>query len=192
VTPDTQLPRFEVFEQERPGQPHRSAGSLPAPDIEMALLSARDLFVRRPACHSLWVAPASAIFSRTAEQLSSSLGAGFTPAKSVMIPQTFQVFSKSTQRQAETFVTHVGAVDASSAAEALALALDQFSGQPAFVWWIVPDTAILRSDPAEADSLFAPAAAKPYRSPNFYHVLTQIRAVRAESSALANSTEPEV
>ena len=175
---DTQFPRFEVFEQERPGQPHRSAGSLHAPDLEMALLNARDVFVRRPACHSLWVAPASAVYSRTAEELSGKVA----PTAPLGDPsQTFQVFTKPTQRQAETFVTHLGAVEARSPAEALSLARDRFTAQPVFVWWIVPDLAILRSDPAEAESLFAPAAAKPYRSPNYYHVLTQMRAVRAQA-----------
>jgi ring-1,2-phenylacetyl-CoA epoxidase subunit PaaB len=180
----------------------------------MALLNARDVFVRRPACHSLWVAPAAAIYSRTAEELAASqsdnrippesasaehipagtevanpVAAGFTPAQPAGESQTYQVFNKPTQRQAETFVTHVGAVEARSPAEALALALERFAEPPAFVWWVVPDSAILRSDPAEAESLFAPAAAKPYRSPNFYHTLTQMRAVRAETEASA--TPPE-
>jgi ring-1,2-phenylacetyl-CoA epoxidase subunit PaaB len=180
VTPDTQLPRFEVFEQERPGQPHRSAGSVHAPDLEMALLNARDVFVRRPACDSLWIAPASAIYSRTAEELDTKIA---PTAPLGEPPQTYHVFAKPTQRQAETFVTHIGAVEARSPAEALSLARGQFAAQPAFVWWIVPDLAILRSDPAEAESLFAPAADKPYRSPNFYHTLTQMRAVRAEAAA---------
>ncbi len=178
MTLDSQLPRFEVFEQERPGQPHRSAGSLHAADLEMALLNARDVFVRRPACHSLWVAPAGAIYSRTAEELSEKV----IPTAPLGDPaQTYQVFIKPTQRQAETFVTHVGAVEAHSPAEALSLAIGQFSSQPVFVWWIVPDLALLRSDPGDAASLFAPAADKPYRSPNFYHTLTQMRAVRAEA-----------
>jgi ring-1,2-phenylacetyl-CoA epoxidase subunit PaaB len=91
------------------------------------------------------------------------------------------VFTKPSQRQTETFVSHVGTLQASSPHAALRLALSRFTEQPVFVWWVVPDSAILRSDPADAPTLFEPATAKPYRSPNYYHVLTQMRAVRAES-----------
>jgi ring-1,2-phenylacetyl-CoA epoxidase subunit PaaB len=186
---DTQWPRYEVFEQEQPGQPHRNAGAVHAPDPEMALLNARDVFVRRPYCHSLWVAPANAIYTRTAEELAAGAEDSAPEVASPARPQTYQVFQKLTQRQAETFVSHAGSVEASSAAEALRLARERFGRQAVFVWWIVPDSAIVRSDPAEADSLFAPALDKPYRQPGYYHVLTQMRAVRADGSGEAPSPE---
>jgi ring-1,2-phenylacetyl-CoA epoxidase subunit PaaB len=178
---DTQWPRFEVFEQERAGQPHRNTGSVHAPDIEMALLNARDVFARRPACLSLWVTPARAIYSRTAEEL--SVQASVPPPNGPR--QTYQVFSKLTQRQAETFVNHLGAVEARSPEEALDVARGPFAEEAAYVWWVLPEAAILRSDPAQAEFLFAPAADKPYRQPNYYHVLTQMRDVRAEAEGPA-------
>ena len=66
---DSQWPRYEVFQQDREGRPHRNVGSVHAPDPEMAMQNARDVFVRRPACLSLWVVPAGAIFSKTAQEL---------------------------------------------------------------------------------------------------------------------------
>lgn len=173
---DTQWPRFEVFEQARPGQPHRSIGAVHAPDAEMALLNARDVFVRRPDCASLWVAPAAAIYSRTAEELAA--GAEL-PEAAEGPPQTYEVFQKRSQRQAETFVSHVGRVQAPSPAAALQLAVAQWGGGEAWVWWVAPTTALTRSAEDDAASMFAPALDKPYRSPNYYHVLTQMRAVRA-------------
>jgi len=187
---DTQWPRFEVFEQEQPGQPHRNAGAVHAPDPEMALLNARDVFVRRPHCHSLWVVPAGAIYSRTAEELAAGPQASEPEPASAAPIQTYQVFHKVSQRQAETFVTHVGAVDARAPAEALRLGRERFADHAAYVWWIVPDSAIVRSDPAEVNSLFAPALDKPYRQPGFYHVLTQMRAVRAADGTAAPESEP--
>jgi ring-1,2-phenylacetyl-CoA epoxidase subunit PaaB len=158
----------------------------------MALQNARDVFVRRPHCHSLWVAPASAIFTRTAEELAAGSADRTPEAGSTQHRQAYQVFHKLSQRQAETYVTHAGAVEAESPAEALRLAHAQFGGQAAYVWWIVPDSAIVRSDPGEADSLFAPALDKPYRQPGYYPVLTQMRAVRAQDGAApASSPEPE-
>jgi ring-1,2-phenylacetyl-CoA epoxidase subunit PaaB len=52
---------FEVFRQEEEGEPFRHAGSLLAPDNEMARLYARDLYGRRHESVRLWVVPRSAV-----------------------------------------------------------------------------------------------------------------------------------
>ncbi len=49
--------------------PHLNCGSIHAPDGEMALLNARDVFVRRPDCVSLWVAPAARVAEVTVDGL---------------------------------------------------------------------------------------------------------------------------
>ena len=92
---------------------------------------------------------------------------------------------KQSQRQAETYVVHAGAVEARSAQEALELARQRFGGRLAFVWWIVPEAAIVRSTPDEAASLFAPARDKPYRQPSYYRVLTQMRAIKSGDTGRA-------
>lgn len=69
---DTQWPRFEVFQHNRPDGPHWNIGSVHAPDAEMALMNARDVFVRRPTCYSLWVVPAEAIFAMTDQELNEN------------------------------------------------------------------------------------------------------------------------
>jgi ring-1,2-phenylacetyl-CoA epoxidase subunit PaaB len=176
---DTQWPRFEVFEQERPDGPHQNAGAVHAPDAEMALQNARDVFVRRPDCHSLWVAPASAICTRTAEELLADPGWLDAPAPDAAPVQTYQVFYKLTQRQGQNFVTHAGPVEARSPNEAVRLALARMAGSPVYVWWVVPEAAITRSDPAEAEVLFGPARDKAFRMPNFYHVRTLLREATA-------------
>lgn len=58
---DTQWPLWEVFVQEQQGAPHEHAGSLHAPDAEMALQNARDVYARRGRLLSIWVVPAAAI-----------------------------------------------------------------------------------------------------------------------------------
>lgn len=52
---DTQWETFEVFHQSKRGDPHEHAGSVHAPDPQMALQLARDQFARRLKCVSLWV-----------------------------------------------------------------------------------------------------------------------------------------
>jgi len=58
---DNQWPLWEVFVQTPDGEPHSHAGSLHAPDKEMALQNARDVYSRRGKVASIWVVPADVI-----------------------------------------------------------------------------------------------------------------------------------
>lgn len=179
---DTQWPRWEVFEQERPDWPHRNAGSVHAPDAEMALENARDVFVRRPQCLSLWVVPASEIFSKTAEELDADQSWQSAPVVSDAPVQSYLIFQKQTQRATETFVVHVGEVEAHSPEEALSLALKSFGGRDVFVWWVCPACAVVRSEESDVDSMFVPSESKPYRQPQFYKVVTQLQQIKSAKS----------
>ncbi len=52
---------YEVFRQEKDGDPMRHAGNLVAPDPELALHYAREFYSRRGESHRLWVVPRAAI-----------------------------------------------------------------------------------------------------------------------------------
>jgi ring-1,2-phenylacetyl-CoA epoxidase subunit PaaB len=54
---DTQWQPWEVFVQFKTGAPHEHAGSVHAPDAELALQNARDLYTRRGKTVSVWVVP---------------------------------------------------------------------------------------------------------------------------------------
>lgn len=172
---DTQWPRYEVFQQETPDRPHRHAGSVHAPDAEIALLNGRDVFVRRPECSSLWVAPASAVFGGTAEELAA--GAPLTGDVSGEAAE-FLVFAKVDPRGT---LTHVGQVQASSKRQAVEEAVHACGPQTPFVLWVVPAALVTRSEPGEAAPLFAPALDRPYRDQAFYHIQTALRRLRQES-----------
>lgn len=62
---DTQWPLWEVFVQEKQGAPHEHAGSVHAPDAEIALQNARDVYARRGRLLSMWVVPSAAITATT-------------------------------------------------------------------------------------------------------------------------------
>ena len=64
-------PLWEVFIRPRRGMHHVHAGSLHAPDAEMALQSARDVYTRRGEGVSLWVVPSSEITSSDAADAGS-------------------------------------------------------------------------------------------------------------------------
>lgn len=73
---DTQWKLWEVFTQEKSGAPHEHAGSVRAPDKEMALLNARDVYGRRNEAVNIWVVPAECIVASTPEDV----GSFFDPA----------------------------------------------------------------------------------------------------------------
>ncbi|MBX3068460.1 MAG: 1,2-phenylacetyl-CoA epoxidase subunit B [Microbacteriaceae bacterium] len=54
-------PLWEVFVRASRGLSHLHAGSLHAPDAELALRNARDLYTRRNEGVSIWVVPSSEI-----------------------------------------------------------------------------------------------------------------------------------
>ncbi|MCA9969044.1 MAG: hypothetical protein KC425_02455 [Anaerolineales bacterium] len=166
---DTQWPRYEVFKQDTPNKPHEAVGSVHAADAEMALLNARDVFGRRPKAVSMWVAPATAVFSLTAEEMAAN-PAWHAPAGPAAAPQPFHLFAKTSQRRSMTFVSHVGSVTAVSAVSAVQQAIGAgLAGEAeVFVWWAIPDAAITRSDPDAAASLFDPALDKTYRQQSHY------------------------
>ena len=57
----SEWPLWEVFIRGQHGMSHRHVGSLHAPDAEMAIRNARDVYTRRNEGVSIWVVPAAAI-----------------------------------------------------------------------------------------------------------------------------------
>ncbi len=173
--PDTQWPRFEVFVQEKPGKPHLDYGSVHAADIELALLNARDVFVRRPECNSLWVAPVPAIYSRTREELESGEAGETSPASDHL--QKYRIFYKPKPAGTQTYQD---TLEASSPQQALALALQTLAPQrPPDAWWVIPDEAFVESEPQDSESFFSPALDKRFRMSTDFHVVTAMRQMRA-------------
>ena len=73
---DTQWPLWEIFVQANPGIPHKHVGSLHAPDEEMAIQNARDVYTRRKEGISIWVVEAKNIRASSPEDI----GSFFEPA----------------------------------------------------------------------------------------------------------------
>ena len=71
-------PLWEVFIRSRGGLSHKHAGSVHAPDAELAVRHARDVYTRRMEGVSLWVVRSSDIFASDPDQS----GPLFEPAES--------------------------------------------------------------------------------------------------------------
>lgn len=184
---DTQWPRYEVFKQDNPKKRHEAVGSVHAPDAELALQNARDVFVRRPSAVSLWVVPANTILMVTREELES--GPEWLEAEegvSAVRPlrprsvQAFHIFTKTNQRRSMTYVQHAGTLEAATAKEALNKAVQsgEYDADSVWVWWVVPEAQIIRSDDDDIDSLFAPAQDKTYRQQSHYGFVSPRRQKR--------------
>lgn len=166
---DTQWPRWEVFKQDTLKKPHQAIGTVHAADSETALLEARNVFVRRPKAVSLWVAPAEAVFSMTRQELEKVTSWDENIPESAS-EQTYLVFCKQNQRRSMSFVDHVGEVQARSAKGAMETAVSTLNDNdhPGWVWWVVPQSAITRSQETDIESWFTLAHTKTYRLQSKY------------------------
>ncbi len=69
--PAPDWPLWEVFVRSRRGLAHAHVGSLHAPDAELALRNARDLYTRRSEGVSIWVVPSNAISATSPDEKDS-------------------------------------------------------------------------------------------------------------------------
>lgn len=175
---DTQWSRFEVFLQDRPDGPHRNIGSVHAPDAEMAMMNARDVFVRRPTCYSLWVVPAEAVFAMTDQELQDNPRWFSTKVEEDPNQEKYIVFQKLSQRRSMAYVVYSGQVDATSPTQALGRAIEIYGDTKTYVWWVCPENAILQSQESDAPTMFDPAGSKTYRHPREYKVVKAMHEVK--------------
>jgi len=68
AAPRREWPLWEVFVRARRGLSHGHVGSLHAPDAEMALRNARDLYTRRGEGASIWVVPSATITASSPDE----------------------------------------------------------------------------------------------------------------------------
>ncbi|MEM7130483.1 MAG: phenylacetic acid degradation protein [Chloroflexota bacterium] len=182
---DTQWPRYEVFKQDKQGRTHEAIGTVHASDGEIAIQNARDVHVRRPGCVSLWVAPESAILKVTTQEVTARASnfeeAGITGGTAYTngldspdaVQDSYQVFVKNTLRRSMSAATHLGQVEAHSAESALRLAMahPEWSRNTVYVWWIVPEHSIIRSQEDDILSMFEPASRKTYKQQSRYGLI---------------------
>lgn len=191
---DTQWPRYQVFIQERPGEPFQDAGSVHAPDPELALFNARDVFVRRPACSGLWVAPVKALFCCTAQELADRLPGDPDQGDAGPVGLTQEPYTVFCKLKPAGTHLQVGEVLAGSPEQALRRAVGAFSEpENPLSWWVLPNRQVLASDPQEAGSLFEPALHKPFRLSTDFRTVSAMRSIRSAQgpAEVAGSAPPQ-
>jgi ring-1,2-phenylacetyl-CoA epoxidase subunit PaaB len=172
---DTQWPRFMVFQQEAEGKPFVHNGTVHAPDIDMALLNARDVFARRPLAVAMWVVPADLIFTQTREEVLKAGSLDIDIKGSAL--QDYCVFGKF-EEQAQC--RQVGEVQAATPLEAVRTAIAKHGEKQPLWWWVFPKHSILSSAPQDAAPMFDPAREKTFKDQAEYPVVTMMREIRAK------------
>jgi ring-1,2-phenylacetyl-CoA epoxidase subunit PaaB len=173
---DTQWPRYQVFLQDKPGAPYQDVGSVHAPDGELALFNARDVFVRRPQCFGLWVVRADKILSKTAEEIPAWLKEEPSETGKSSSLEPYFVFYK--EKPAGT-QTEIGQVQADSPENALRTAFEVYGKNVApFVWWVFPARSITRSDLQDIESMFEPAKEKTFRMSTDFRTHSAMRKIK--------------
>lgn len=168
---DTQWPRYIVFLQERADTPHQYVGSVHAPDAELALLNARDVFVRRPACVSLWVVSAKAVLSRTAQELAYD---GLPAGGEEFQAESCCVFYKLADKGTFTFDSET---TAGSPAEALRQAAAKNPAAKAI--WVVPAWAVYRTTGEDVPPMFGTAQDKTaFRDQAEFRITTTMQQIK--------------
>uniref|UniRef100_A0A7C2GFE8 Phenylacetic acid degradation protein n=1 Tax=Thermus islandicus TaxID=540988 RepID=A0A7C2GFE8_9DEIN len=163
----TEWPRFEVIKQDTAKSLPQMVGSVHATDPEHALLLARHVFVRRPSCYALFVAPAEAFFHVTQE--------GLRDPKALEGPlgeeEAYWVFAKRSHRRSMVYGDLVGRFLARSPGEAVKQALLEAQG---VAFWAVPERLLVGTEPTPevVESWFAPAKDKTYRLQSYYGLIT--------------------
>ncbi len=173
---DTQWPRFMVFQQAAEGEALLHNGTVHAPDIEMALLNARDVFARRPDGVAFWVVPAEKIYTQTREEISKD-ETKLEPDKSINRLIDYYVFGKFEQ---QSQCRHIGEARAGSPQGAMQAAIQKYGKENPLWWWVFPKAAVLSSQPQDRDPMFAPAREKTYKDQAEYPVVTLMRELRAK------------
>lgn len=173
----SQWPRWEVFKKDNERKPYQAVGSVHAVDPEHALLNAKNIFVRRPSAVSLWVAPAAAIYAKTAEELAHEPQF----AERFESTQPFAIFRKSSHRRSITFMDYLGEVSAGTPQLALQQAIEQFNDKPGLAWWVIPTAAITSSAADMVEAWFDPAKTKTYKQQSQYGFVSKLREGRKGS-----------
>jgi ring-1,2-phenylacetyl-CoA epoxidase subunit PaaB len=93
----------------------------------------------------------------------------------VMTDKNWPLYEVFIRAQSGLSHRHVGSLHAADDMMALDHARDLYTRRKEGISiWVVRSTEIVASDPADADSLFEPAADKVYRHPTFYEIPDEV------------------
>ncbi|TYZ14261.1 phenylacetic acid degradation b [Hymenobacter lutimineralis] len=179
-----QFETYEVFHQKKDGAPFSYVGPVHAPSADVAFLFAKEQYSRRAACSGMWVVPTSAIsltrYVGDQESVYDVVPASAPEAPGVPAEsEDYLIFHLKKRGKAHT---HVGAVQATSAADALEQAKRAFGEQrPVVNVWVMRRADVLTSELEDRD-IWSTTPEKKYRDAIAYKVQDRIDRFKQEHS----------
>jgi len=176
-----QLDQFETYQsftQTKEGKPFEHAGTVHAPNEEMAFLFAKEQFSRRGTfCYALCVVKTELILVSEFTDNGQDVYDTFKGNYSGDTSQSFEVFHLLKRGKNHK---HIGTVEAKNFEDALLASKETYPrDKPVFNVWIAKSEDILMSDEEDAD-IWNTLKEKKYRDAMDYKAADRIKAFKAE------------
>ena len=176
-----QLDQFETYQsfiQTKEGKPFEHAGTVHAPNEEMAFLFAKEQFSRRGTfCHALCVVKTELVLVSEFTDNGQDVYDTFKGSYSGDTSASFEVFHSVKRGKHHK---HIGTVEAKDFEDALLASKETYPrDKPVFNVWIAKSEDILMSDEEDAD-IWNTLKEKKYRDAIDYKAADRIKAFKAE------------
>ncbi|MDQ3395721.1 MAG: phenylacetic acid degradation b [Bacteroidota bacterium] len=174
VSKDTldQFQTYQVFIQVKEGKPYEHVGIVHAPDLEFALVFAKEQFSRRPLCSGLWVAKTQDVkatpFVESDECIYDFIGPEFEEMPNKEHYEIFHLKKRGKQH------VHQGSVLAGSYNESIVNAKVAFSSSPIVNAWVIKEADILQVQQNDKD-IWSTLTEKKHRDITSYKAMDKIR-----------------
>ena len=177
---ENQFATFQVFTQKKEDKPFEHGGIVHAPNIDMALIFAKEQYSRRFTCSGLAVTATTSVrttdISENKEDIYNFIQ---EPAESNSPKEAYEIFHLN-KRGKQTVYT--GSVEAGSYEEAAWEAKKAFHGtKPVYNLWIIRRDDILFIDEEDKD-IWSTLGEKKYRDALDYKATDKIKAFKEEQN----------
>ncbi len=153
------------------------------------MMNARDVFVRRPPCVSLWVAPVKrSVFANSRAVGGPQIGIKMK-VKIQAFAETYMIFKKSQQAGACAFYSEV---EAETAPAALKIVLGTGTSDDGLVWWVIPASEFTNLNRKRSRVCFRRLRRNLSATNRNLTRLTQMRRLAAERVEKGLRMEPEI
>lgn len=173
-----QFETYQAFIQTKEGKPFEHAGTVHAPNEEMAFLFAKEQFSRRGTfCHALCVVKTELIlvseFTDNGQDVYDTFKGSYSGDTSVSF-EVFHLLKRGKQHK------YIGSVEAKDPEDALLASKETYPrDKPVFNVWIAKSEDILMSDEEDSD-IWNTLKEKKYRDAIDYKAADKIKAFKAE------------
>lgn len=137
-----QFQTYQVFVQIKEGKPYEHAGIVHAPDVDFALIFAKEQFSRRPHCNGLWVVKTQDVkatpFVENDENIYDLVEPEFEEIPNKEHYEIFHLKKRGKQH------VHQGSVLAGNYDEAIIKAKEAFYSAPVLNVWVIKEADILQ------------------------------------------------